>query len=123
MKNSKTRSRSDQKMRSAIAACLAEEGIPAERKGYAYLACAIRLVCEDSRLSGALSKELYPAVAERFDTSPGAVERAMRTAIACAGRRRQQTLIDEGPEKGGSRKTNSAFIFETAEKVKMILEK
>ena len=107
-------------MRSAIAACLAEDGIPAERKGYAYLACAIKLVCEDSRLSGAVSKELYPDVAERFDTSPGAVERAIRTAIACIGRRRKQMPAE--PEKGDSRKTNSAFIFETAEKVKMILE-
>ena len=116
MRNSETRSQY-RRLESAIASYLADEGIPAERKGYAYLACAIRFAYEDRELTGALSKELYPAVAERFAVSPGAVERSIRTAIACARGKKEKEIAD------ACRKTNSSFIFEAAERVKMMLDK
>ena len=124
MRNSETRSQykfGESKLASAISSVLTKAGIPPERKGYAYLAWAIRLVCEDIELTGAVSKGLYPAVAEKFGTSPGAVERAMRTAIACSFEKRAK----EEPvrERGEDRKTNSAFIFEATEQVKMLLDK
>ena len=115
MRNSKTispRKVSKTKLESVISSVLTEEGVPAERKGYHYLAYAIELAYRDTEMAGAVSKELYPAVAEAFSTSPAAVERSMRTAIACGRARRG---------KEGS-KTNSAFIFRAVEQVKIRLD-
>ena len=100
--------KSDADLTAAISSYLIKEGVPAYRKGYAYLICAIRLAYKDSRLTGAVSKAIYPAVAEEFATSPAAVERAVRTAIACA--------CESG---GGEKKTNSQFIFRAAEQLRV----
>ena len=116
MKNSKTVSLPEvkkERLDSVISFVLTEERIPAERKGYHYLACAIEEVYADREMAGAVSKSLYPAVARAFSTSPEAVERSIRAAIACA-----QTAKD-----GGRRKTNSEFIFQAAEQVKMLIDR
>ena len=52
-------------------------GIPAHIKGYHYLRYAIKLVMEDGSLINRITKELYPRVAEHFDTSASKVERAI----------------------------------------------
>jgi len=42
------------------------------------------LVIEDMNLLGAVTKELYPMVAQKFGTTPSRVERAIRHAIELA---------------------------------------
>ena len=59
-------------------------GIPAHIKGYQYLREAVKMVMEDKQLIGSITKELYPGIAERFDTSASKVERAIRHAIDVA---------------------------------------
>ena len=56
-------------------------GIPAHIKGYHYLREAIRMVFFRPELIGSITKELYPGIARRFDTTPSKVERAIRHAI------------------------------------------
>ncbi len=64
-----------------------EIGIPAHIKGYMYLREAIVMVINEVELLGAITKELYPAIAERFDTTASRVERAIRHAIEVAWER------------------------------------
>ena len=59
-------------------------GIPAHIKGYQYLREAVKMVMEDKELIGSITKELYPGIAERFNTSASKVERAIRHAIDVA---------------------------------------
>ena len=59
-------------------------GIPAHIKGYQYLREAVKMVMENKQLIGSITKELYPGIAERFETSPSKVERAIRHAIDVA---------------------------------------
>ena len=49
--------------------------------GFPYLACAVTLVQSDRSYLYQLFKMLYPAVADRFQTSPACVERDIRTLI------------------------------------------
>ncbi len=56
-------------------------GIPAHIKGYHYLREAIRMVYYKPELISHITKELYPGIALRFNTSPSKVERAIRHAI------------------------------------------
>lgn len=59
-------------------------GIPAHIKGYQFLREAIKLTIEDPNIINSITKRLYPAIAEKFDTSASKVERAIRHAIEVA---------------------------------------
>jgi len=61
-----------------------EIGVPAHIKGYLYLREAIKMVIENVELLGAVTKELYPSIAKKFNTTPSRVERAIRHAIEVA---------------------------------------
>ena len=64
-----------------ITSIIHEVGVPAHIKGYQYLRDAIVMVVEDMDLLGAVTKELYPAIAKQNKTTPSRVERAIRHAI------------------------------------------
>jgi len=59
-------------------------GIPAHIKGYQYLREGVKMVMAEPQLIGSITKELYPGIAQRFDTSASKVERAIRHAIDVA---------------------------------------
>jgi len=56
-------------------------GISANILGFKFLREAIKLVIEKPRMINAVTKELYPVIAEKFNSSPSKVERAIRHAI------------------------------------------
>ncbi len=70
-------------------------GIPAHIKGYHFLREAIKTVVDDPEIIGAITKELYPAVAKRFNTSASKVERAIRHAIDVAWSRGQVENLNQ----------------------------
>ncbi|HHV72474.1 MAG TPA: sporulation transcription factor Spo0A [Clostridia bacterium] len=100
-----------------------EIGVPAHIKGYQYLREAILMVIDEIELLGAVTKELYPMVAEKFGTTPSRVERAIRHAIEVAWNRGNVELINSlfgytiNLEKG--KPTNSEFIAMIADKLRM----
>ena len=59
-------------------------GIPAHIKGYQFLREAVKLAVEKPEIIGSITKQLYPTIAERFETSSSKVERGMRHAIEVA---------------------------------------
>ena len=100
-----------------------EIGVPAHIKGYQYLRDAIVMVVEDMDLLGAVTKELYPAIAKRNNTTPSRVERAIRHAIEVAWNRGRLETIDSlfgytvQHDKG--KPTNSEFIAIIADKLRL----
>lgn len=70
-------------------------GIPAHIKGYQYLREAVRMVLENHDVINRITKELYPAVARRYDTSASKVERAMRHAISVAWTRGRLDTVNQ----------------------------
>jgi two-component system response regulator (stage 0 sporulation protein A) len=98
-------------------------GVPAHIKGYLYLREAILMVVNEIELLGAVTKELYPLIAEKYNTTASRVERAIRHAIEVAwGRGNVETItslfgytIDL--ERG--KPTNSEFIAMIADKLRM----
>lgn len=68
-------------------------GIPAHIRGYQYLREAVRMVLETPDMINRITKELYPGIAKKFNTSSSKVERAIRHAIEVAwGRGRIDVL-------------------------------
>jgi two-component system response regulator (stage 0 sporulation protein A) len=73
-----------------------EIGVPAHVKGYQYLRDAIMLVVDEINYLGAVTKELYPTIAQKYDTTPSRVERAIRHAIELAWDRGDVDKINIG---------------------------
>lgn len=100
-----------------------EIGVPAHVKGYQYLRDAIMLVVEEINYLGAVTKELYPTIAQKYDTTPSRVERAIRHAIELAWDRGDIDKINKffgytiSGEKG--KPTNSEFIAIIADRLRL----
>ena len=98
-------------------------GVPAHIKGYQYLRDAILLVIEEISLLGAITKELYPMIAQKYQTTPSRVERAIRHAIELAWDRGNVEMMNRffgytiNVERG--KPTNSEFIAMVADKLRM----
>ena len=67
-----------------ITSIIHEIGVPAHIKGYMYLREAITMVVNDMELLSAVTKELYPSIAKKYNTTASRVERAIRHAIQVA---------------------------------------
>lgn len=59
-------------------------GIPPHIRGYGFLREGVLLAVKRPEILGNITKELYPAVAEKYNTTPSKVERAIRHAIEVA---------------------------------------
>lgn len=103
-----------------------EIGVPAHIKGYFYLREAIGMVVKNVDLLGAVTKELYPTIAKKYNTTPSRVERAIRHAIEIAWNRGCLETINNlfgytiHSQKG--KPTNSEFIAMVADKLRMDLK-
>ncbi|RQD76382.1 MAG: sporulation transcription factor Spo0A [Candidatus Syntrophonatronum acetioxidans] len=102
---------------------LHEIGIPAHIKGYQYLREAILMVIREIEILGAITKVLYPRIAEKYNTTPSRVERAIRHAIEVAWSRNNVETIKRffgytiNTERG--KPTNSEFIALVADKLRL----
>jgi len=107
----------------AVTNIIHEMGVPAHIKGYHYLRDAILEVIEDVNLLGAVTKELYPAIAQKYQTTPSRVERAIRHAIELAWDRGNVEMMTKffgytiNLERG--KPTNSEFIAMVADKLRI----
>lgn len=98
-------------------------GVPANIKGYQYLREAIMLTIKDNDMINAVTKQLYPAVAKTFGTSPSRVERAIRHAIEVACMRGNEEvlyrLFGYTVNNSKGKPTNSEFIAMIADKLRL----
>ncbi|MBO8127708.1 MAG: sporulation transcription factor Spo0A [Peptococcaceae bacterium] len=107
----------------AVTNIIHEMGVPAHIKGYHYLRDAILYVINEVSLLGAVTKELYPMIAQKYQTTPSRVERAIRHAIELAWDRGNVELMNKffgytiNLERG--KPTNSEFIAMVADKLRI----
>lgn len=98
---------------------LDELGVPAHVLGYEYSAAGIQYILDHKGEHPAMTKELYPKVAETFSTTAARYERAVRHAIEIVfDRTCNLGVINKyfsnsiNPEKG--KVTNSHFLYTIA---------
>lgn len=100
-------------------------GVPAHIKGYQYLRCAIVTSVVEPEIINAVTKQLYPRVADKFMTTPSRVERAIRHAIEVAWDRGDVEVLNSyfGYTIHNSRgkPTNSEFVAMIADKLRISL--
>lgn len=96
-------------------------GIPPHIKGYQYLREGIKIAIEKPLIINSITKELYPTIAAKFDTSASKVERAIRHAIEVAWNRGRiealGSVFGTHVYVNDERPTNSEFIALIADKL------
>ena len=102
---------------------LHELGMPSHIKGYEYIREGIMLLYNDPSIIGGITKELYPEIAEKYNTSVSRVERAIRHAIEVSWNRGNLDLMEEvfghSVDYDKAKPTNSEFIVTVADKLKL----
>ena len=99
-------------------------GIPPHIKGYQFLRDGIKYVVEDPSVINSITGKLYPFIAQKNDTTPSKVERAIRHAIGVAWNRGKidsiNNLFGVKVYSQNEKPTNGEFIALLADK--MLLE-
>lgn len=102
---------------------LHELGIPSHIKGYQYIRSAILMVYDNPGFIGGITKELYPDLSVKFNTSIQRIERAIRHAIEVSWLRGDIDLMEEifghSVDIDRAKPTNSEFIVTIADKLRL----
>lgn len=99
-------------------------GIPAHIKGYNFLREGVMMTVETPSVINSITKELYPRIGKKFNTTASKVERAIRHAIEVAWSRGRidniNNILGVRAYVGSEKPTNGEFIALIADK--MLLE-
>lgn len=101
-------------------------GVPAHIKGYHYLRDSIIMSVEKPEVINAVTKQLYPSVAKKYETTSSRVERAIRHAIEVAWDRGDVDVLNSyfgyTIHISRGKPTNSEFIAMIADKLRLQLK-
>lgn len=104
---------------------LHEIGVPAHIKGYHYLRDSIIMSVEKPEIINAVTKQLYPSVAKKYETTSSRVERAIRHAIEVAWDRGDIDVLNSyfgyTIHNDRGKPTNSEFIAMISDKLRLQL--
>lgn len=118
----RTRQEEDE-LKIRVTEILHQIGVPAHIKGYHYVRAAIILSVENDEMINAITKLLYPTVAEQYDTTPSRVERAIRHAIEVAWDRGDIDVLNSyfgyTINNGRGKPTNSEFVAMISDKLRL----
>jgi len=111
----------------SITQILHQLGVPSHIKGYQYIREGISIIYERPEVIGGITKELYPDIASKFDTTVSRVERAIRHAIEVSWNRGDWDLMEEifghSVDIDKAKPTNSEFIVTVADKLRLEFQK
>lgn len=98
-------------------------GVPAHIKGYHYLRSAILKSATNDTIIDSITKQLYPYVADEYNTTSSRVERAIRHAIETAWDRGGASVIRSyfgcASDTYKCRPTNSEFIALISDRIRL----
>lgn len=102
-------------------------GVPSHIKGYQYIREGVILMYERPEIVGAITKELYPEIAQKYATTVSRVERAIRHAIEVSWNRGDIDLMEEvfghSVDYDRAKPTNSEFIVTVSDKLRLEFNK
>lgn len=111
----------------SITNILHELGVPSHIKGYQYIREGIMIIYERPDVIGGITKELYPEIADKYETTVSRVERAIRHAIEVSWNRGNWDLMENifghSVDIDKAKPTNSEFIVTIADKLRLEFRK
>ena len=106
-----------------VSSMLHNLGIPSHVKGYKYIREGIMLLYSSEDSMHLITKEIYPEIALKFNTTSSRVERAIRHAIEISWIRGDLKLMENifgnSIDFERSRPTNSEFLTTIADRLKL----
>lgn len=119
---SPVRQESNESMEKRINKMLHEMGVPPHFKGFTYLRDAVILCQSRGYVGGALTKEIYPSLASKYNATIGGVEAAIRNAVVTAWETGNTDFISGlcGSHRGEKVPTNSLIIAKLAEEISVV---
>lgn len=113
----------DKELQTNISSLLHSLGVPSHIKGYEYIREGIGLLYNKPSILGAITKEMYPEIAVKYNTTSSRVERAIRHAIEISWNRGDYDLMEDifgnSVDVDRSKPTNSEFIATLADKLRL----
>ena len=113
----------DNNLKISLTRLLHELGVPSHIKGYQYIREGILLLYNNPGIVGGITKELYPEIANKYNTTVSRVERAIRHAIEVSWNRGNLDFMEEvfghSVDYDKAKPTNSEFIVTVADKLKL----
>ena len=113
----------NRELQTYISTILHELGVPSHIKGYEYIREGIGLMYNKPSMIGAITKEMYPAIAVKYNTTSSRVERAIRHAIEISWSRGDYDLMEDifghSVDYDRAKPTNSEFIATLADKIRL----
>lgn len=102
---------------------LHELGIPSHLRGYQYIRDGILLIYENDFNTTLVTKDIYPEIADKYETTSSRVERAIRHAIEISWIRGDlklmENLFGHSIDYEKSKPTNSEFLTTIADRLKL----
>ena len=107
----------------SITKALHELGVPSHIKGYQYIREGISIIYNKPSMIGGITKELYPEIAKKYDSTTSRVERAIRHAIEVSWNRANWEFMEDifgySVDIDKAKPTNSEFIVTIADKIRL----
>ena len=94
-------------------------GVPTSVTGFGYIKSGVLYLLKEENRRVLVTRELYPKIAEEYNSSVSKVERAIRTAIGKAERRCTKELQIILYDREEFRLTNMEFITLVTEKIRL----
>ena len=112
-----------EKLELGVSSMLHDLGIPSHVRGYQYIREGVLLLYRDEEASVLVTKEIYPKIADKYQTTSSRVERAIRHAIEISWTRGDIKLMEDlfgnSIDFDRSRPTNSEFLTTLADRFKL----
>ena len=106
-----------------VSSLLHDLGIPSHVRGYRYIRDGVMLLYESTSMVNLVTKDIYPIIAKKYDTTTTRVERAIRHAIEISWMRGDIKLMEDlfgnSIDFDRSRPTNAEFLTTIADKFKL----
>lgn len=107
----------------SISKMLHELGIPSHIKGYQLIRDGVSMIFDNPDMIGGITKELYPELADKYNTTVSRVERAIRHAIEVSWNRADwnfmQEIFGNSVDIDRAKPTNSEFLVTVADKLRL----
>ena len=98
-------------------------GVPSHIKGYLYIREGVNLMLNSKEQVGGITKEIYPEIARKYNTTSSRVERAIRHAIEISWNRGDYDTMEEifghSVDYDKAKPTNSEFIATVADHLRL----
>lgn len=98
-------------------------GIPSHIRGYQYIRDGILMIYNNDKYVNFITKEIYPELALKYDTTPSRVERAIRHAIEISWERGDMELMEDlfghSVAFERSKPTNAEYLNTIADRMRL----